>query len=287
MTDPNEKRSRRRFNDVTAQVLAQEALRDSQRSLQQANEAIERANQELERRVQQRTAELLETQQALLRKERLAAIGTFAASIVHEIRSPLSTIALALHHVGRLELAPGSDKRVRLASEETTRLERLLSEILLYARPQESKLESVDLGAVVASSVAEVRQMPASRDRRIAFEPRDLPTIDGSRDKLHQVFLNLLVNACEASPEGGTVTVRLERPEGVNQLRVSVHNGGPPIPQDLAETVTQAFCTTKPAGTGLGLSIVQRIVDAHRGRLAFESSQESGTTFTVELPLTP
>ncbi|MBE9040596.1 HAMP domain-containing histidine kinase, partial [Oscillatoriales cyanobacterium LEGE 11467] len=106
-------------------------------------------------------------------------------------------------------------------------------------------------------------------------------TLRGDRDKLKQVFVNLVQNACDASPAGETVTCRVECDR---HIHVQIGNGGEPIPADVIPKLTQPFYTTKPSGTGLGLAIVKRIVEAHGGELSIASDAQTGTTVTVRLP---
>jgi signal transduction histidine kinase len=239
-------------------------------------------NARLELEVAQQTTELHATQALLIERERLAAIGEFAAMIVHEIRNPLTTIVMALNQFKSSSLGERDQQRAALALDEATRLQNLLSEILRYAKPQIPQLSEVDINELVEGMVAALQDMPETLERSIQFVSR-VPSafVSGDRDKLKQVLINLVKNACEAIAPHETVTCQIEAGPEANQICIAVHNGGSPMS---AEVLPQPFCSTKAGGTGLGLAIVKRIVDAHQGSLSIESDATSGTTVRVCLP---
>lgn len=242
------------------------------------------SNQELEIEIARRSAQLLATQKALLEKERLAAIGEFASTITHEIRSPLSTIRLTLDYLKQVELPTGARKRCDLALGEITRLERLLDQTLICAKPIELKLARVDLHNVLVSTLTSIQHVAAARGQSHVLE-----TSAGSvwchadRDQLIQVILNLANNASEAAPSDCTLRWRLtySPDQGVT---LEIHNPGSPIPEALQDKLMQPFFTTKMTGTGLGLTVANRIVAAHGGTLRIQNAIPSGVTATVNLP---
>lgn len=245
-------------------------------------------NECLEAEVARRTAELKTAQAQLIEQERLAAVGQFAAMIVHEIRNPMTTIRMGLNYFKKTALAEAAQERLSLSLDEVARLENLLNEILLYAKPQVVQQVELDLNTLIESTLPLLREMPEALDRAIQFTP--LPStapIRGDKDKLKQVLINLIKNACEAIDPGEVVTCQVEQDSNSHCLCLQVHNGGAPIPPDILSKITQPFCSTKPGGTGLGLAIVQRIVEAHAGTLLIQSNQSSGTTMQVMLPIAP
>jgi signal transduction histidine kinase/DNA-binding NarL/FixJ family response regulator len=238
-----------------------------------------RAAAEIER--QQAAEALLEASKAL---EQLAEIGELASMIVHEIRNPLTTMLLGLNAFKRLELPEQYQTYRSLALDEGERLQRLLNQILLYAKPQNLTQSDVELNRFVEEMLSTLREMPAAAGKQLRFAaaPSQIKVLVDP-DKLKQVVINLVANAFEAEEEAGEITVSL-RTEEAQQVCLQVHNGGAPIPADILLKLTKPFVTTKANGTGLGLAIVKRIVEAHGGELSIESSAAAGTTITVKLP---
>ena len=216
----------------------------------------------------------------------LAEVGELAAMIVHEIRNPLTTVLMGLNSFKRLELPASLRERLSLSLEEAERLSNLLKEILLYAKPQTLQRSPLELNQFITESLEAVRTLPFALNRRIEFIPSPNPvTILGDRDKLKQVFINLIGNACDAIAEGETVTWAVIPDLTTYQVTVQVHNGGTPIPAEALPKLTKPFYTTKATGTGLGLAIVKRIVQSHDGDLIITSSLEAGTLVSVKIPM--
>lgn len=223
----------------------------------------------------------------LAEHNRLAAIGGFASGIAHEIRSPLSTISMALDYFQGSELSSAANKRATLARKEAERMARLLEEILLYAKPLQLRLEVVDVKSLLSQLCETHREIAEERQQRFElFVPDEELNILGDQDRLIQVFLNLAKNACDAAAPGEAIVWRLRGDSVARALKISVTNPGEPIPQEHLPQLFNPFFTTKAHGTGLGLSIVRRIVEAHGGEISIASSREQGTCVTLLLPLT-
>ena len=245
-----------------------------------------RFNEMLEEEVTKRTEELRMAQAKLVERERLAAIGEFAATIVHEIRNPLTTIKLGLNGFKRLDLSELDRERLYLSLDEANRLERLLREILLYAKPQTLNLTKIDLNKFITENLETLRNMPEAMGCEIKFIPSSTAVnIIGDQDKLKQVTINIVRNGCEAIAQGETVTIELETSLISDKVCLQIHNGGDPIPPEVLPKLTEPFYTTKATGTGLGLAIVKRIIDAHGGEFCIKSSAAEGTTVSAILPL--
>ncbi|HEY9889889.1 MAG TPA: PAS domain S-box protein, partial [Candidatus Obscuribacterales bacterium] len=214
---------------------------------------------------------------------RLAEIGELAAMIVHEVRNPLTTVMLGLQSFEKMELPDRAQMRLAYALEESERLQRLLNEILMYAREQHLDLEPLDLGAFLQTLRDEFSQQPIALDHPLHTVGFEQPGwVLGDRDRLQQVFINLLSNACEAAPPGDAIRCVLTcQPQ---QVTVTLHNGGDPIPPEILPKLTHPFFTTKSSGNGLGLAITRRIIEAHHGSLHFASTAATGTVVTVQLP---
>ncbi len=243
-------------------------------------------NEILEAEVAKRTEELRIAQISLVERERLAAIGEFAATIVHEIRNPLTTIMLGLNYLKRVNLSEPAQERFSLTLDEASRLERLLCELLLYAKPQVLQITELDINELIGEMLNVVRSMPEALGRKIEFFPTPaVVVVRGDKDKLKQVFINIVRNACEAVAEGNTVTWAIDNCIDSSQVCIQIHNSGNSIPPEVLLRLTEPFYTTKSSGTGLGLAIVKRIVDAHGGELFIHSSTATGTTVKVQLPI--
>ncbi len=235
-------------------------------------------------------SEKIRLQEQLVERERLAAIGTTAATFAHEVGNPLNSMYMAAQLLERRlakrrDLVDGTLTTPLLnLMSEIRRLTVLLDEFRALARRQKLNLRPTSLAPLVADLLAV--ETPAYTARGIKVEqvfPPDLPLIVADSEKLKQVLLNLCKNATEAMPEGGTLTVRAHNSGG--QVRLEVSDTGVGIPAGV--DIFEPFITTKPQGTGLGLTIVRQIVSAHKGTLTYRSVSGEGTTFTVALPVSP
>ncbi len=213
---------------------------------------------------------------------RLAEIGELATMIVHEVRNPLTTVLMGLNSLQQLDLTARFQTRLDLAMDEAERLQRLLNEILLYAKEQQLSREKLEVNAFLAQILNSLQDLPIACQRHLKFQSAPTTTfVWADPDKLKQVIINLVENACEAVTEGEMVQLRVQ-PEQ-DHILIAIHNGGAPIPPEILPRLTQPFYTSKPSGNGLGLAIVKRIVVAHGGELNVESNEMAGTTFTVKL----
>ena len=230
--------------------------------------------------------DITERKQAEQAMARLAEIGELAAMIVHEVRNPLTTVLLALTALRGSELPKRNQQHLALAVEDAERLQRLLDEILLYAKQQILRCSEVELNGFIPDLIESLKTVSGIAERNIQFASSLSPTwILGDRDKLKQVFINLIRNACEAIEPGETITCRLEPGTDNSRICISVHNGGDPIPAEVLTKLGTPFFTTKPSGNGLGLAIVRRIVEAHQGELLIQSELNTGTIISIQLPL--
>jgi signal transduction histidine kinase len=237
--------------------------------------------------------ERLQLERRAAEAEALAHMGTLAAGLAHEIRNPLNAAGLQLHllarHVERLqdeERAP-LRTRVDIVASELKRLERLLSDFLELARPRPIAREPVDLHGLLTEVSAFLE--PAAQERRVGIVRQLAPGMAvGDRARLKQVFHNLLLNAMEATAEGGQVAIECSRDASdAGFVVVSIADNGRGIPLPTLERIFEPFFTTKEAGTGLGLTIVRQMVQRHGGSVDIESAEGRGTRVTIRLPATP
>lgn len=233
------------------------------------------------------TRDISDRKQAEKALERLAEIGELAAMIVHEVRNPLTTISMGLNTFKRLNLTERFQEYLALALDEAERLQRLLNQILLYSKPQTLQRSQLALDQLITETLDTLKTIPAASEKDLKVDIASAPIqVLADQDKLKQVFINLIINAYEASNTGETVTVKLYTLRN-HQACIHIQNQGQPIPTESLPNLTKPFFTTKTAGTGLGLAIVKRIIEAHEGELSIESSATTGTIVQVLLPLTP
>jgi signal transduction histidine kinase len=235
--------------------------------------------------------ELARTQQELVRHERLAALGELAAVMAHEVRNPLGVIFNSLTTLKRL-LRPTGDAEMLLnmVGEEADRLNRIVGDLLDFVRPYELVKKPMAVEPIIASAVDAAAQSMLNSNVRVLTEfPKELPAFPLDSHLLKQALVNLIVNAAQAMPKGGTVTVRatVESMGGVPWLTVRVRDEGVGLSPRATAKMFQPFFTTKATGTGLGLAVVKRIVDAHLGEVTAKGNDDGeGTTFTVRFPPT-
>ncbi|MCC6874878.1 MAG: hypothetical protein IT378_11285 [Sandaracinaceae bacterium] len=232
--------------------------------------------------------QLRTTQQELVRREQLAAVGELSAVIAHEVRNPLAIIKNAVAGLRRDTLAPADGETLlSILDEESDRLNRLVDDLLAYANPVTPELGSVDLRLVVAHAV----ELAASGNARtpgveIELELDEVDAVEGDEALLRHALINIVDNALQAMPAGGTLTIR---------CRNLVADGRPSVAVDLVDTgegmdtlvrtkARDPFFTTRQTGTGLGLAIVDRVARVHGGRVEIESRHGEGTRVSLIVP---
>ncbi len=242
----------------------------------------------LEATVRARTEELTRAQQQLMRADRLAALGTLAAGIAHEINNPLQPLLTNLElMLEDLEQGRPADRElIESAVRDVQRIKRIVSGLLDFARPARSTLTVLQISTVVHEVLALAhKQLEQARiQTRLCLEAQRY--VRGDADQLKQVVLNLVINAMEAMPNGGELRLETaeQRREGTPWLRLSVVDTGVGIPPENIDQIFDPFYTTKPHGTGLGLAISHAIIAAHGGQI-YAESKPGQTTFTVYLPV--
>jgi two-component system, sporulation sensor kinase A len=191
---------------------------------------------------------------------------------------------MGLNAFKKLQLSDRFQEYLTLSLDEADRLQRLLSQILLYSKPQTLDRSQLELNSFISETLSTLQTIPTASEKHLEFIPTSEPIyVLVDRDKFKQVIVNLITNACEAIDIGEVVTTKLDRTED-RRVCLQIHNGGTPIPADILPRLTQPFFTTKASGTGLGLAIVKRIVEAHDGEFRIESGEEIGSIVTVRLP---
>jgi PAS domain S-box-containing protein len=222
----------------------------------------------------------------LQQAEQLAALGTVTAGVAHEIRNPLASLRGLTELLGR-DVRAGDPRRnyVDTMLEAIDRLNRLIEDLLVFSRPKVGKVTPVDLKHAVAETVSLTQHGLGERrvTLHLSYDPLQYLVVCANRQRVCQVLTNIILNGVQATPDGGRVTVSATARGG--HARISVHNTGSFIPDDIRRQLFVPFFTTKATGTGLGLAIARQIVTAFDGRIEVESDPAAGTTFTIELPL--
>lgn len=236
-------------------------------------------------------------------QEKLAALGQLAAGVMHEINNPLATIAacgesIALHNELAAELPAGATvpgaqpaEMLRIIDLEVQRCKRIVNGLLDFARPKPAHRETIDLNGVVQQGLFLLQHHPRYKRVKMVtdIDPSKPLLIAGDADQLVQVLIALAMNALDATPENGRITIRtkqLESENGSPHVALEVEDEGPGIPRALQAKVFEPFFTTKPPGqgTGLGLAICYGIVTDHAGQLELVSPEGTGAVFRMSLP---
>jgi two-component system NtrC family sensor kinase len=262
------------------------------KSLKEKIDELGRLNQDLvgrNRDLDETLQKLKEAQEDLVKSERLAATGKLTAQLAHEINNPVHNIQSCLKtSLGRLPKDIQGRDLIEVAYEEIARMSKLTRQLLDFYRtsfvPEE--MQQVDLNHVLKETVAAYGAELSNVGIRVELQLQDpLHPIRGSSDKLKQVFLNIILNAKDAMPQGGFLKISSAESDGM--VRVALSDTGVGIPKENVGRIFDAFFTTKSkvSGVGLGLSVSYGIISQHRGTIHVNSSAGQGSTFTVSLPL--
>jgi signal transduction histidine kinase len=250
---------------------------------------LERQSKELRTRtleLRRSYEDLRAAQEELVKKEQLAVVGELAAVIAHEVRNPLAIIANAVAGLRKQAISrEDHETLLGILEEETSRLNRLVTDLLRYARPVNVQRSHIALADLLERALGFAKQKKKTIKIELKRESAEAG-LWGDANLLRQVFDNLIDNAVQAMGPGGTLTVHL-RPhaqEGIEGVAVDIIDTGEGMDTQVRSRARDPFFTTRPSGTGLGLAIVDRIVDAHGGQFAIESRAGEGTTVTVFLP---
>ncbi len=231
-------------------------------------------------------------------RDRLAALGEMAAGLAHEIRNPLSSIKGAVQFLDPKKLPSEDGEIMGVIVDEVNRLNSVVTQFLEYSRPLRSSFSAVDMNDVLTRTMKLLtgHEVPENIILQLELAP-DLPQVRCDADQLKQVFINLALNAVEAMPKGGTLTISTAQPRARewrfqddaprpmgDQVEIRFSDTGEGIPEDVRSHIFIPFYTTKKKGTGLGLAISQRIVKNHGGTVEVESRTGEGTQFILRLP---
>jgi two-component system sensor histidine kinase HydH len=231
--------------------------------------------------------EIQELKREVERSQRLASLGRLAAGIAHEIRNPLSSIkGFATYFGERYRDIPEDRKTAEIMVEEVERLNRVIGQLLEFARPLAVKKKPTSLETMIHHSLKMIERDAQAKHIKVQADfSIDVSDIHIDPDRMNQVFLNLYLNAIEAMEDGGTLSVTLNQKEDLKSVRITVSDTGSGIKKEDLVHVFDPYFTTKQSGTGLGLAIVHNIIEAHKGEVRVESETGKGTTVTIILPV--
>ena len=255
--------------------------------LKRADEKLIDWGKTLEQKVQQRTEELRKTENQLIQSDKVASLGKLAAGVAHEINSPLTGI-LTYSSLLLQAKREGDPERedLEVIVNETDRCKKIVKGLLDFARQTEPLKTLSDINEVIGKSIDLISHQASLQNVKIEKRVKpDLPKTMIDVGQIQQVFINILLNAIEAMPNGGTLTVSSGIEDEMVALRFT--DTGVGIPEENLPKILDPFFTTKEQGkgTGLGLSVSYGIIERHRGKLGVKSQVGKGTTFTVKLPI--
>lgn len=257
--------------------------------LKQARQELEDWGKTLEEKVERRSQQLKRIQEQLMRSEKLASLGRLASGVAHEINGPLTGILTFSHLLMRkLKENPELQRDLELIVKETTRVSTIVRGLLDFARETKPQKKPYNINELILQTLSLVERQSVFHDIRIVehLNPQ-VPMVLLDANQIQQVFMNILLNAADAMPAGGTLTISSSLAPQGSFVQVQFADTGYGIPQKNLSKVFDPFFTTKAdkKGTGLGLAVSYGIIDRHRGHIEVESEEGRGTTFTIKLPL--
>jgi PAS domain S-box-containing protein len=254
--------------------------------IQQLNEAkkqIKGYADQLELKVKQRTRELMEAQNKLLKSERLAAIGEIAAMVGHDLRNPLTGIANAAYYL-KMKTGSKMDKKTKemlnLLEEDVGYSNKIINDLLEYSREIQLELTETTPKIITKEALSLVK---IPENIHVVDSTQTEPKIKIDREKMKRAFVNIIKNAFDAMPKGGTLTIKSGKTD--SSLKIAFMDTGAGMRKEILDKVFIPLFTTKARGMGFGLAICKRFVEAHGGHISVESSVGKGTTFTVTIPV--
>ena len=259
------------FRDVTERLAMQEELKSY--------------SENLEQKVIEKTEALLQLERHKFNLEKLAATGQLVAQLVHELRNPLSSIKMGLTSVRKRAVLEKANARIiEIAIRETVHLELMMKELLAFARPEALQFNPCQINDVLNETLATLNQQLNSAGCELTREFKPLPDIPIDRNRMQQVFTNLIMNAQQAADNDRRLVIRTGV-QADGSVFTDIQDFGRGIPSDQIEHIFDPFFSRKEGGTGLGLTVVKTIVEAHGGTVAAESEPGQGTTFRISIPV--
>jgi len=256
-------------------------------NLNKANQKLIHWGKTLEKQVNERTKKIKEMQDSLIQSEKLASLGKMAAGIAHEINNPLTSILINSHLLLEKADNPYVKESLDLITEETSRCSSIVKGLLEFSRQSPPKKVPADINSLITNTSALLEnQLKFQNINVIKKLDSNLPHIKIDTSKIKQVIWNLMINAAEAMPNGGKITLSTRFSKDKKSVVIEITDTGKGIPQENINKLFDPFFTTKESGSGLGLAVSYGIIQQHQGHIKANSKVSQGTTFTVVLPIT-
>jgi signal transduction histidine kinase len=226
----------------------------------------------------------------LIQSEKLATVGKLAAGMAHSVRNPLTSVKMRIFSLERsLRLNPMQKDDLEVISEEIRHIDTILKSFLEFARPPKLRFQMVSPSDVVDTAIQLLRHRFETYKTTVQVNRRKrLPRISADSDQLKEVLVNLMINACEAMGEGGSIHIveEMAKHESFGDaVTIRIEDSGPGIPVEILEKIFEPFYSIKEEGSGLGLSIAKRIIEDHGGEISAGSKEGKGAVFSIVLPM--
>lgn len=263
-------------------VSLSELLKWASVRLRELNGKLQQDQTLLEDRIVERTKQLQESQAMLVQQEKQAAFGLLAAGIAHEVGNPLAAISSLVQLLNRRNIEPETREKLSLVDDQLRRIQRTLRELVDFSRPAVYEKTRCNVHSMIDAALNIAKYYKRKKGKQIVTSYAEgVPAMMIVHDQFVQVFLNLILNAMDATQEGGTIEIRTSRVD--RWLRIDVCDDGHGMPDDLRRRIFQPYVTTKETGTGLGLFVSRNIVEQNGGRIELSETSQKGTTFSVYL----
>jgi two-component system NtrC family sensor kinase len=270
-----------------------ESFNSMTESLQKANDAIHGLIRDLEHKVEERTKELKDAQTQLFQSEKLAAVGKIAATVAHEINNPLSGVFTYIKLMERRldRKQPGGEDAEKFREylstmgREVERTSAIVHNLLDLTRQREPSKKPCELNRIIEESLVIVQNKLKLHNVEVEKRLDPLQSVNADPSQMKQMFINVMINAAEAMPAGGVLTIRTFRSPDGNNAVLEFQDTGIGIPPEIMGKIFDPFYTTKEKGTGLGLSVVSGIIKRHEGNVEVQSEQGKGTLIRITLPV--
>ena len=261
------------------------------KKLKNAREELQQCVSRSEHEVEQRTKELKEAQDQILRSERLAALGRLAAGVAHEMNNPLSGILLLTQSMlKRCRDDPSVQEDLETVEHAIIRCARIVRSLLDFARETKPKKAPAQINDVIENTLKLVENQVGFHNIHIVKDLNPaLPVLNLDENQIQQVLMNMVINAADAMPEGGTLAIKSKFSSENDSVEITIEDSGCGIPKEVIDRIYDPFFTTKEQkrGTGLGLAVSYGIIKKHQGSILVESEVGKGTIFTIRLPRKP